>query len=283
MANYRKLLAAAVVAPMYEDWMQAQPWQAQVLGVGSVVEMLATQMPSPITGRETELFVRWIDHAGRTVKGWLAKGTPMNVGGHGLTFVGRNDLKIGAWDNLRERIFNSGLTAKTYIALNSTEQTQLTQLTAVIRELGGRIKNSDDDSTIITRAIRLTTGEDITMEEVTQERESAAASPAKSSRKGSKRGKKGSSKKQAKGSVKVKRQPMSVTVGLSLIALGLTGSAKQLATRLSKGEELKKKQLEELRDGINEAASKARDEKKGKVASQLSSANRLVRRLARGK
>jgi hypothetical protein len=279
MPNYRRLLAAAVVAPMPEDWMQAQPWQAQVLGAGSIVELLKAE-PSPITAKANELFVRWIDHAGREVKGWLAYATPINVGGRGLTFVGREDLKIGSWDELRERIFNSGLTAKQYIALNSTEQEQLTQLQAVIRELGGRIKNSDDDGTIITRAIRLTTGEDITMDDVQEERASAAPAAAKKS--GKKGGKKGGGKKQAKGSVKVKRQPMSVTVGTSLLALGISGSAKQLATKLSKGEELKKKQLVELRDSINEAASKAREEKKGKVASQLSSANRLVRRLARG-
>jgi hypothetical protein len=119
------------------------------------------------------------------------------------------------------------------------------------------------------------------MDEVQEERDSAAAAPAKGKSKKQKKAAKG--KKQAKGSVKVKRQPMSVTVGTSLLALGLGGSGKSLASKLAKGEELKKKQLVELRDAINEAAGKARENKQGKVASQLSSANRLVRRLARGK
>jgi hypothetical protein len=281
VANFRKLLAPALVVPLYQSWMN-KPWLAQVLGVGSVVDLIKGPMPSPITGKD-EIYVLWVDLVGRECKGWLARDTPMNVGGRALSFLGRDDLKTGAWDNLREEIHASKLNARQYIATKVTTQTQLTQLQAVIRELGGRIKNSDDDSIIITRAIRLTTGEDITMEEVQEERASAAAAPAKGkkSKKQRKAAKAAAKSGKKGGKVKTKRQPLIVTVGTALLALGLTGKGKQLAGQLAKGNDLKKGQLVELRDAVNEAGAAAREAGKGGKASQLSSANRLVRRLAR--
>jgi hypothetical protein len=139
MGNYRRLLAPAIILPHYDPDKMNKPWMAQSLGPKSVVELVQPAALSPILPTITlvngcrEVYVRWVDIVGRDNKGWLARDTPMDSKGSALLSTGRDDLKVGAWDRLREEIFASGLNARQYIATKVTEQPQLTQLQAVIR------------------------------------------------------------------------------------------------------------------------------------------------------
>lgn len=78
---------------------------------------------------------------------------------------------------------------------------------------------------------------------------------------------------------------MARTVGNTLLPLLEKAGAKRdcisIAKHLANDESVTKKQLHELRDAINELATEARGNNKESLASSLSSANRLVRRLAR--
>lgn len=78
------------------------------------------------------------------------------------------------------------------------------------------------------------------------------------------------------------RRSSLVTAGTTLVPL-LKGHRDilALAKRLANDEALPKKQLLTLRDGVKEAAADAREADDGSLASKLSAANRLVRRLVR--
>lgn len=273
----RRLMAPALVVPLGEDWMN-KPWQAQVLGVGSVVELVDGAMVSPITHKVNEIYIKWVDIVGRQVKGWLAAHTPMDHKARELSNV-RGDLQIGPWDQVREAAFNTGNSAKDWLIMDGPNHVDL--LHRVVRELGGKSKKTDSADELIIRAIRLTTGETLTMSEVNEARE--GAEPKSSKKGGAKKSSKKSSKK-AKGGAKAPARSMARTTGETLLPLLKkvgASSAVKYAVALSSGKTLKKSDLQKLRDLVNEAAEKAREKKQGAVASTLSSANRLVRRLAR--
>jgi hypothetical protein len=116
------------------------------------------------------------------------------------------------------------------------------------------------------------------------ETETEDAPVATKSKKGKKgKGKKGAAKKASAGDSE--RTPMGVSLSKKLLPLlreaGVKGAAIVTVKALGAGESVKKAQLIELRDAINEAASEVREDN-GSLASQLSSANRTVRRLSRG-
>lgn len=74
---------------------------------------------------------------------------------------------------------------------------------------------------------------------------------------------------------------MAITLGNTLAPLLGNKDARALATRLKNNDIPSKRDLTKLRDFVNEAASSAREGDKAPLASKLSSANRLVRRLIR--
>jgi hypothetical protein len=78
---------------------------------------------------------------------------------------------------------------------------------------------------------------------------------------------------------------MGHTTGAALVPMlkkaKADGAVVKLAERLAADETLSRTQLEKLRDAVNEAAATAREKEHTDLAAQLSSANRLVRRLAR--
>lgn len=284
--NLRRLLAPALVVPLHEpSWMLAQRWTPQALGVGSVVELISGAMISPITGKVNEIYVKWIDVVEREVKGWLAADTPMDVKAQKLLNI-RSDLTLSPWDVVREKIALKEMLAKDWFILEGPNHADL--LHAVVRELGGKSKKTDDINEVIIRVVRLTTKENITMSDITEAKDAAAA-VTKSKSSGSKKGAGKKSAKKSKGSKKSvgaapRARSMSRTTGETLVPLLKKVGAPQalkLATQLANDKDLNKKDLQKLRDLVNEAAEKAREKKQGAVASTLSSANRLVRRLAR--
>jgi hypothetical protein len=91
-----------------------------------------------------------------------------------------------------------------------------------------------------------------------------------------KRGRKAAGKENA-----TPARSMAITLGTTLVPLLGNREARALATRLKNNDIPTKKDLTKLRDFVNEAAGAAREGDKAPLASKLSSANRLVRRLIR--
>jgi hypothetical protein len=109
--------------------------------------------------------------------------------------------------------------------------------------------------------------------------ENAAAAPAKkaASKKGTK-----NVKKAAKKEVEATAPRGSVIGGLyDLLKKAGAKHGLSAAKKLASGTELSKKELIELRDNVNAAAEAAREAGKGSLSSNLSAANRSVRRMAR--
>ena len=123
--------------------------------------------------------------------------------------------------------------------------------------------------------------QDDEMEE--QDEEQDDAPKAKKGKKGA--AKKAAGKKAAKESNGEGRTPQGVSLGNALVPLlreaGVKGAALQSAKALQGGGTLKKPALIALRDAVNEVAGTARAGENGSLASKLSSANRVVRRLSR--
>ena len=74
---------------------------------------------------------------------------------------------------------------------------------------------------------------------------------------------------------------MARTTGETLLPLLGNRDGRKIAQRLANNETVGKRDLEKLRDIVNESAASAREGDKATLASKLSNANRLVRRLAR--
>jgi hypothetical protein len=286
-----QLLTNAVVANREQGWV----YRAQGHGPGSVVtlaprELQGEDIPFSPTGLPGDIPVRWADTVGRVYWGWLAqniqykpaKGEPVHV---------PYDLDAGhatALDELRSKTLASDGTVMEFIACNTAAHAPL--LRRVVRELGGAIPKTDDADTLARIALRVLLNREVTMSEVQEARESASETSTRA--KGGKKGKKGK-KGKGKGEREVKRAvereadgpgraPAGVSVGERLVKLLPKNSeGRRIAQKLASAESVSAKQLESLRDGINEAAAAAREKENGELASQLSSENRLVRRLAR--
>lgn len=168
----------------------------------------------------------------------------------------------------------------------------------VMRDLGLKLKDSDDERSIIDRIVRAVQPavpkENQVMkksqaknanreaDEIESEDEDEAEEEAPKSKK-SKKSAKRSAKADADEDEGGESAPRGGTaLGETLISLLPKGSdGRKLAQKLADGEELSAKQLGALQDAVNEAAGEAREEDNGKKASQLSSANRIVRRMRR--
>lgn len=77
------------------------------------------------------------------------------------------------------------------------------------------------------------------------------------------------------------RVPASVNLGMALQPLLKGTKVASVAKSLAAGDTPKKKDMENLRDSINELAVKAREAEDFDRASELSSLNRIVRRIHR--
>lgn len=292
----KQLCQAALVVP--DDTLA---WFPQALGPGSVVDVVATpaDFKSPL-GLRGEILVDWVDIDGRKNAGWLARTTTFMTTTKKLTELrnDRSELTLHAYDMLREKFAHQRRKVKapwTPLLWFSTfgEQYTETLLPAVIRELGGTLPRDATSHEIIVRtAARLITDrKEISMSEIKEAGEShggGTAAPAKRGRKPAAKktsAKKTTAKRAKRVSAEAPARSMARTVGNTLLPLLEKAGAKRdcisIAKHLANDESVTKKQLHELRDAVNELATEARGNNKESLASSLSGANRLVRRLAR--
>lgn len=172
----------------------------------------------------------------------------------------------------------------------------------VMRDLGLKLLPSDDERRIIDRIVRAVKPA-VPQENGTMKASQAEASSAKATNRKAKAAAADVEDEdeeveapKSKKSKKAKRAPAEdeggdegesaprggSAVGETLVTLLPKGSdGRKMAQRLADGEELSVKQLGSLQTIINEAATEAREEDNGKKASQLSSCNRIVRRMRR--
>lgn len=306
MPRYYRLLRDAVVVSPKKNW------GPQILGAGSIVDWILTPAGTePTLEIPAEIHVHWRDVAGREEEGWLAPRTLMEKvhGRTALSLEPANGDGIGALDRLRYHLawFNArryinGKSKQSLVQYLAAHAAQLLpELHLVVRELGGKTKPSDDKFTVAQRVIRLVLKQEIDMakaaaavEETTED-----VTPAKSSKKSSKKGKASKSgKKAAPADKEVKRavakepagegrRSMAQGIGETLIPLLKKSKAegadetRKIAQSLADGKTPSAKQMVKLRDGVNAAAAEAREAGKNDLSSELSSANRIVRRVAR--
>ena len=200
--KYRRLLAPTIVVPKQEPGHTF--WQSQALPEFSVVGVQSNNQPSPITGKKNELTVKWKDVSGKEIFGWIAKNTPMDdkMSKKELS-RGVGDLRVSAWDTVRKRISSApGWTAKSWICRFA--DTNLPLLHAVIRELGGKVPKTDDIFAATSRAIKLITGQEITMKEVEEVRAKNAPKKSKKNKKAAAAEKTSTKKEKGKSSKKSK-------------------------------------------------------------------------------
>lgn len=249
--------------------------------------------PSP-TGIPHELPVTYLDAAGIERHGWLepwalvakfsSQHKPLKKAEPYDTHAGLSPL-----DLLRNAAHTDRITVFQSVARNRKQLKPL--LRKVIRELGGNTDKSDDPDTIAVKALSMLHDREVTMKDVKgakktkrvveeveeqdedEEQEEQAERPARKSKKA-----KAAKAEKGEGG---RSNSMRVSAGNALVPLLPKGPARKAAQRLQENEELSKKELIALRDGVNEAAAAAREAGDGKTASKLSAANRIVRRLAR--
>jgi len=165
-------------------------------------------------------------------------------------------------------------------------------LTRVVTELAPDASVPTDANALIQLVIRLTTHEEITMSEISQAQSDAATakakttaskSIAKSAKSKAKKSKPAKPAKVAKAKKEhTPRVPAGIVIGTQLVELKLLkGDGLAAAKALAAGETLKITALRTLKDDIKAAALASRQEKQSKAATQLSTANRLIRRLIR--
>jgi hypothetical protein len=271
-------------------------WLPQTLGTGSIVEIVADPS-NERSGLDLpgEILVNWIDIVGRVTPGWLARTTTFTTFNKGRELRNeRGDLTLSPYDALRDKFaldarVNAPWSVLGWLARFGEQEIETLQ--RVIRQLGGTLPLSGTPNDIIVRAARLITQQEVIMDEI-QEAGSTATKPARK-RVAKKAATKSSAKKAPAKKASAKRaisaeapaRSMARTVGQTLLPLLEKAGAKRdgisIAKHLANDESVTKKQLHELRDAVNELAGTARENNKESLASSLSGANRLVRRLAR--
>jgi hypothetical protein len=258
-------------------------WLGQAIGEGSIVRRIEPPKISPLTGSTDEPYIEWVDCVGRTARGWLARTTVLEKAqtkARELTNTRDGDHRLSPVDRLRDLVVSSRKdessvkspwTLLTWCSTFGYEH--LDVLRDVTRELGGRTPTDEDAQHTIRRALRLILQQEVSMSDVAT---GATSAPAKTARKSG-------TKRAAKTTDAPARSMARTASGSAVVALEKAGAPKHLVSLAKKlaDNALTKKELVELRDGINTQASTAREAKKGGVATQLSSVNRLVRRIIR--
>jgi hypothetical protein len=268
VARFRKLLKAALVVPVNPSW------SPEALGAGTIVELMDVKPDAPPRAMASDILIRWQDAAARQVLGWLWERTPLRTSGGPLTRKSwEMGETLGVVDWAREVMTQPGQDPLTWLCREGVKQLDLVK--RVIRELGGRLEPREGKFNVIRRAIRLILNKEVSVEEVKE----------------AGRTRKTSAKHRVKDKVNRRAESASQANGergqrrwaSQLPALMKGTSSAGLAKRLAAGEELSKKQLTTLREGINECSSELREKKQDKSAEVLSNANRLVRRLIRSR
>jgi hypothetical protein len=278
----RKLALPALLIP-------TTGWPPVLLGASSVVEVLKDGDASPI-GLSQELPIRALNHEREQVTGYVSSTATFVDSGRRYTTLTteRPDGSMRATDTLRMRMLqekqvrwqnvNGPWTPLGWFGRFGITNAEL--LTSVVREHGGILPRSSTPTDILARALRIIISKEVTVSDATE-----AAAPKPATKRAAKKtpAKKSATKRTAKPDAPARS--MSRTVGNTLLPLFEKAGAKResvaLAKKLSNDEKLGKKDLQHLRDAVNEYATAARENKKESLASSLSAANRLVRRLAR--
>jgi hypothetical protein len=243
-------------------------WWAWIVPRGAVIDVLDEPEVSPVTRYPSELTALVQSQTGQTWKVHLATNTPLSKPLPASTAV-RSDYpnskatSLTTWDDLRVRLAAQGWTFQEWLIKYGAVQPDV--IRQIVRELGGTPK--PDPVALSAQALRLVTKEDTDM-----------TTAAKTTAKESTARKNGAATKNAAPRARSAQR----SAGTSLVELLPHNSAGYaIAKSMSDGKDATHAQLKTLRDAINEAAGKARDDKKASLATKLSDANRLVRRLER--
>jgi hypothetical protein len=282
-------------------------WGAQALGPGSILDVEVEPTPS-VLGID-EVRVRWVDVIGREVDGWISQVAmvePLRNPSQSALLNVREDLRVEPFDRLRHLVRQQQLndpkgqwTMASWLRILG--DAHIHALAAAVRELGGIIRGTENHVELSRRILRLAVNQEHLMTTDTHTvDETEVTPPVKKAKKAAtkpapaKTTAKKSATKPAPTVEKAAKSPRKSTaesgsasqrLGESLVKLlkraGGSEAAQAIATKMAEGKTATAKQLTQLRDGINEAAGVAREKEKGELASELSAANRNVRRLAR--
>lgn len=296
--RHYQLLRAAVVVPT----PRVPKWHPQHLGQGAVVKVRGV-MAAPSGAQE--LLVSWRDVVGRETDGWLSPRTLLRPAAPGTMYRAfhNEDDAVSMEDTLRHAAGMKGVSIPEWLETPAGRTTKtLALLEEVVRELGGRTKSSDDYITVARRVCRLLNIQEPHMarkNSAPEETEVVEAAPRSSKAKAKARANGRAAKaaeaeaptkkaRKAEAQVEAAETTRSSAVEScgNLVApllkkAGADASVQKLAQRMAQGTPLSKKQYLQLRDGVNAAAAQAREDDNGSLASELSAANRLVRRLSR--
>lgn len=105
MTAFRKLLHPAIIIADNPKW----PVKTQVLGTGSVVQLLTAQRAplSPYKKRK-EVYVQWIDVANRAWSGWLSEKSKLRDTKNTKVSNKRDEVEpLKPWDLRREKFMNA--------------------------------------------------------------------------------------------------------------------------------------------------------------------------------
>lgn len=301
----RRLVSATVVVPDMANW------DSQILGPGSIVDVDDDLSPSPLGC--LEVGVRWVDVVGREWRGWISQVAmvePVRSLRTACLLNVREDLDEMPFDRLRSLTRNrqirepkDGWTLLRWLVIFG--HTHYDALVAAVRELGGIVRGTEPADELSRRVIRLALNEDVSMSTETEAApettkvKRASKTPAKSTKTAKAaeaepaKAKKSRSEKSAPEPVAKKSRAAkdegttsaAQNVGATLVKLLKRANADEnsqsIAAKMAEGKTPTAKQLTGLRDGINAAATVAREKEKTELAVELSNANRTVRRLAR--
>lgn len=241
----------------------------------------------------------------RDVPGWLGKEKlkPLGPKLRAPVWVAANgrELILTAWDDIRERIIRTpprrgvdkkgqpidAWTLLPWLSRFGREHEDL--LAAALTELTGKSVKSVEPDELSRRLIKVTMAWDIPRQRLHQERRqllreekrraALAAVKQKARRAPSPDTSAGDSDMTTKTQQEKPKRSMARTVGQALLKAKVP-ALQPAAKKLMNGG-LNHSELAKLRDAVNDAASRARERKQASLASQLSSVNRLVRRLER--
>ncbi len=260
-------------------------WGAQLLGPGSVLDIEADPRLGPL-GID-EIAVRWVDVVGREESGWIAQTAlvePVKSARTATLLNVREDLELDAFDRLRDRVRQQQLkdprSRWTMAAwLRIFGDAHISALVAAVRELGGIVRGTENPVELGRRILRLAVNQEHLMSTETETVEETATAAKKA--KAEPVAEKPAKSKKADTSEASASQKLGETLVKLLKKANGNDVAQSIAAKMAEGKSPTAKQLVQLRDGINEAAATAREKEKGELASELSAANRNVRRLAR--
>lgn len=279
-------------------FITADPRDGWCLPKGTTVALLHN-VPSPLTGRENERHVSAPDAIGRLWRGWIAVSTPTTEAPTSASIVRtwkrgtipilwevNRIMKLTALDQLRELVLRTapreGFDKRgqpvnpydvfTWLCRFSREQRPL--LERVLRQFKKPVPK--DDVQLVSRLCKLTLNEEVSMSKIqktrkqlikTEQHKAAVAAAEKPTKKG-------------KRTAAPKARSMARTVGEALLSIQVLSAVHTIARRLVQ-EKVSHKELLQLKKAINKTAAQLREKGKSSLASQLSSQNRLVRRLER--